>query len=71
MLDWTEVESSNIKMVGYDGDLEELHIKFHSGAEYAYSGVPDDVFNDLLNAPSKGKFFNIEIKGKYDYQRVG
>ncbi|MBA7590381.1 hypothetical protein ES708_32497 [subsurface metagenome] len=70
MLDWTEVESSNIKKVGYAAALEELHIKFNSGTEYAYLEVPPEVFDALIGAPSKGKFLNAEIKGKYEYQRI-
>jgi hypothetical protein len=70
MLDWTEVESSNIKMVGFDADKSELHIKFNTGAEYAYLGIARDTFDNLMDAPSKGKFFAAEIKGKYEYRRV-
>ena len=70
MLNWTEVESSNIRMIGFDADIEELRIKFNSGAEYAYFGVSAEVYGGLMRAPSAGKFLAAEIKGKYDYRRV-
>jgi hypothetical protein len=70
MLDWKEVESSNIFAIGYDTDKSELHIKFNTGAEYAYFGVAKDTFDNLMDAPSKGKFFAAEIKGKYEYRMV-
>ncbi|MBA7580346.1 hypothetical protein ES708_22237 [subsurface metagenome] len=70
MIRWDTVESSNINMVGYDAELEELHVKFNSGTEYVYSGVGAEVYGGLMRAPSKGKFLAAEIKGKYEYQRI-
>ena len=67
---WESVESSNIDMIGYDEDNSQLHVLFKSGAEYAYSEVPPTVFQEFLDADSKGKFLNERIKGRYDYARV-
>ncbi len=71
MVQWHGVESSNIAQVGYDRETQELRIRFHSGAEYTYANVPGVVFADLVDADSVGKFFNAEIKGKYEYAKVG
>lgn len=65
-IEWTEVESTNLDMVGYDNDNEELHVKFKGGAEYTYQEVPYEVYQGLLNAVSKGKYLNQSIKGLYD-----
>ena len=59
------VDSSNIEAIGYDGDTQELHVQFLSGACYIYNDVPAAVFEDLMNAPSKGSFLNREVKGTY------
>lgn len=63
------VDSSNIEAIGYDEDNQELHVRFLSGASYIYSGVPRQIFDDLMEAPSKGSFLNREIKGVYQYAK--
>ena len=64
------VDSSNIEAIGYDEDNQELHVQFLSGACYMYIGVPRDVFDNLMYAPSKGSFLNREIKGIYSYSKL-
>ncbi len=67
---WQSVESSNIAQIGYDAGTWELMVRFNSGAEYVYSNVPDSVFTGFLDADSKGKFLNENIKGQYEYAKV-
>lgn len=64
------VSSRSIAAVGYDDDAEALEIEFVTGAVYRYSGVPQDVFEDLREAPSKGAFFNRLIKDAYPFEQV-
>jgi len=63
------VDSSNIEAIGYDGDSQELHIRFLSSASYIYHGVPRQVFDELVNAPSKGSFLNREVKNVYKFTK--
>lgn len=60
------VESSAIASVGYDTNASKLYVEYVGGARYAYLGVPEIVFDDLLSAGSKGQFVNVEIKPHYD-----
>ena len=70
-MDWQYVESSNIEAVAYDEDKEELFIQFKNGAVYKYLDVPYNIYNDLLNADSKGQYFYHYIrKGGYVYERL-
>lgn len=69
MIELTYVDSSNIDAIGYDEDNQELHVKFLSGGYYTYSGVPKEVFDELMNAPSKGSYLNREVKGVYQYAK--
>ena len=65
------VESTSIELVGYDEDARELYVRFHNrGRTYVYCGVPPDVFAALLEAPSKGRYLNFEIKPYHEYRRV-
>jgi hypothetical protein len=63
------VDSSNIEAIGYDDDALELHVQFLSGGYYVYYDVPRTIFDDLINAPSKGSFLNREIKGVYRFTK--
>jgi hypothetical protein len=64
------VASSLIESVGYDEDAEKLHIKFHSGPAYSYQGVTLELYGNLLQAPSVGKFFLTRIKGKFETEKL-
>lgn len=63
------VSSSNIASIGYDNGT--LHIRFQSGAAYAYYNVPQSVYNNFLSAASLGKYFHANIKGRYGDTRIG
>lgn len=63
------VDSSNVEAIGHDGDAQELHVQFLSGGYYVYLGVPREVFEAFLQAPSKGSFLNREIKNVYTFTK--
>lgn len=58
------VKSSNISHIGHrDGALV---VRFHSGDEWEYPGVPAETHAAMLASESVGKFFHAHIKGKFD-----
>jgi len=59
----TPVNSSAIRAVGYDGHT--LTVEFHTGRVYDHPGVPNQVYLDLMNAPSMGAYYNRYIRGRY------
>ena len=66
------VQSSDLASVGYDTNNMTLEIEFHSSGIYQYFGVPPEIHEGLLNAGSKGRFFNQHIKNAgYSYSRIG
>ena len=65
-----EVESSNVKAIGYETTTNTLVVEYLSGLKYEYSNVPVNVFDELLNSVSKGKYMNQTIKGQYEGRRV-
>lgn len=67
---YQELDSSMIRAVKYDPASRELSVLFVKGDNYRYEDVPQDVFNRLLSADSKGRFFLEEIKGRYNYKQV-
>jgi hypothetical protein len=59
------VQSSNIISIGYDSTSSTLEVEFTSSGVYQYFGVPENVYQDLMNASSKGKYFAQNIKNVY------
>jgi hypothetical protein len=62
--------SSTIKSAEYDDDVRELDITFTSGKTYRYFNVPLEIYAEFLDAGSRGKFFNDNIKGKFAFAEV-
>jgi len=56
----TAVESTTMRSVGYDWAQQILEVEFTSGAVYQYLEVPAAVFDGLMHAESKGRYFNQE-----------
>lgn len=68
-MEMIKVQSSNLDLVGYDKETKSLVIKFHNGS-YKYFGVPKQIFLNLLNASSKGRYHNDFIKDVYQFQKI-
>jgi len=64
------VESSTLATIAYDSTRELLQLEFNSHAFYQYFGVPATVHAGLMCAPSKGSYFNQNIRGKFPYRRI-
>jgi len=69
-MDVTAVESTTLAVVTYDEARELLRLEFRSQAVYQYLDVPAIVHQALLSSPSKGRYFNQVIRGRFAYQRV-
>ena len=73
------VESSMIHAVGYDKGKRILEVVFNTGRTYQYSDVPPEVYEGLLNAESKGRYFPkgaqafslSNIRDAYEYGQIG
>jgi hypothetical protein len=59
------VESTALATVGYSRRLSALEIEFRSGATYRYLDVAPTVYEGLLNARSKARFYDENIRRKY------
>lgn len=64
------IDSSNLKSVGYDPETKILEIEFKSGRVYQYSGVPEEEYDNLLNAESAGSYFAKTIRPTYSCEQV-
>ncbi len=64
------VASPMASAIGYDSENEVLQIEFNSGAVYQFSDVDEDTFEDLYTSEAVGRYFNQNIKGRYQSQRI-
>jgi KTSC domain len=64
------VSSSMASAVGYNNNEKILQVEFHNGAVYQYEGVEPETWKDFYCADSVGSFFNEEIKGQYECERI-
>ena len=63
-------DSTLVDRVYYDPETNTLDAVFKEGARYRYRGVTPKVFAKFVLAKSMGKFFNTNIRTKYQYQPV-
>ena len=63
-----EVESSNIKSIGYSEEERILQVEFNNLSVYNYKDVPKDVYDEMIVSESKGKYLYQYIKGVYEYE---
>lgn len=67
----TPVSSSNLASVGYEVASRTLEVEFLNGTIYQYANVPSERYSGLLNASSKGDYFNFYIKeGGYSFRQI-
>ena len=59
------IESTAIATVGYSKKLRALEIEFRNGAIYRYLDVAPDVYDTLISARSKARFYDANIRHKY------
>jgi len=66
-MEMIKVNSSNVVAIGHDGS--DLYVQYTSGT-YRYVGVSKQLFEDLKNAESKGRFMNQFIKDSFKCERL-
>lgn len=69
-MNMVQVKSTNLQAVGYDEQTKTLRILFQEGAMYDYFNVPASVHGALMEAESKGTFFQEHVIGKFKYAKV-
>lgn len=51
-------DSTMLANCEYDSKESELTVTFKNGRSYVYKEVDKSVYDDLINAPSAGRYFN-------------
>ncbi len=70
-IEMLEVESSNVKAIGYDPETQTLRIQHHKkDRKYDYKDVSAEEFSELMRAKSIGSHLNRLIIPTHDCERV-
>jgi hypothetical protein len=64
-------QSSVLAATEYLPEPQTLDIVFTSGEVYRYSTIPLLLYQNLLEADSKGSFFNAYIRNQFPFQYLG
>lgn len=62
--------STVIRGYNYNEDKKILIITFTTDRIYKYKDVPEKIYNQFSKATSKGRYFNFNIRDKYDYEEI-
>ena len=65
------IVSTALKSVGYDAVAHVFEVELQSGLIYRYFDVPLSVYEALMSAPSKGRYFDDNVQGKYEHRQIG
>lgn len=72
---WREVNSSNVKWVGWPSKNDDLPrrmiVQFIDGSQYVYIGVSRQRAVAMTRAKSVGRYLNQKVKGHYHHRRLG
>jgi hypothetical protein len=65
------ITSTGLKSVGYDAVAHVLEVELQSGPVSRYLDVPPSVYEALISAPSKTRYYNDNVAGKYESRPIG
>ena len=65
------IASTGLKSVAYDAVAHVLEVELQSGPVSRYFDVPPLVYEALISAPSKTRYFNDNVAGKYEFCPIG
>jgi KTSC domain-containing protein len=64
------LQSTTLASALYHPLQRYLEIEFRSGERYLYFQVPPPCYHQLLQADSKGSYFNRYIRNRFPYQHL-
>ena len=64
------VQSTLLASAAYFPERTLLELEFRDGGLYHFFGVPLECFRQLMDAASKGGYFNRNIRNHFRYQLV-
>jgi len=69
-VEWVTLESRVFMSAAYRPSARQLYLRFREGYIYRYFECPPSVYQALLAAESKGRYFAQHIRNGFRYERV-
>ncbi len=69
-MECVELHSKTLKTAVYQPKDAWLELEFRSGAIYRYLRVPQEIYQQLLQAESKGRYFNEHIRDRFPTVKI-
>lgn len=69
-MDWQPLDSKMFAAAAYEPEPRTLYLRFRSGVTYSYFDFPEEQYQALLQAESRGRHFLSHIRGRFRYQRL-
>jgi hypothetical protein len=63
MVEMFPVASTRISEMGYDSESATVYVRFTDGGSWCYMNVPQDVWDEFVASPSKGRFIKETLDG--------
>jgi hypothetical protein len=64
------LNSTTLKTAAYQNHSQVLALEFCSGALYHYFGVCQSIYEQLLEAESKGRYYNQHIRNRFAFTKL-
>ena len=64
------LNSTTLKTAAYRNYSQVLELEFCSGALYHYLGVCQSIYEQLLEAESKGRYYNQHIRNRFTFTKI-
>lgn len=61
---------SSLGNFSYEPAGEVLTVRFEKGGAYEYTGVPSDLYDQIVSSDSPGSTFNELVKGKFPSRKL-
>jgi hypothetical protein len=64
------INSGDLKSIQYDEATGTLEVEFLSKEVFQYRSVPNDIYKNMLNASSKSRFFDDNIRNSFASEKI-
>lgn len=69
-LERIDLDSTALAWVGYLSEQGVLRVGLRTGRNYDYVDVPARVYQELLAAESKGRYYNLHIRNEFPCRKI-
>ena len=65
-----DVDSECVASLSYDPEREQMTVEFQERGTYTYFDVDVNTYSEFNNAGSRGTYFNMYVRDRFEYERI-